>query len=295
MSNLVSIHLMGGLGNQLFQIFAVLSYCLENNYNLIMPYSEKLTTGHIRNTYWETFLKGLKQFTNYENQINIEEIYGYPTLREDKFTFQKFPNMNQIIVNNINIDKMLFVGYFQSYKYFEKNEKEIFELMKLEEQQNIIREKYYDHNTDVISMHFRFGDYKSIQDCHPLMPMEYYINALKVATGEYKIHSKLKILYFCEEEDNNMVNAIIHAISISELGTNLIFEKVPDNICDWEQMLLMSVCNHNIIANSSFSWWGAYFNKNENKKVCYPFKWFGKKMDKDVSDLFPSNWNEITF
>ena len=51
-------------------------------------------------------------------------------------------------------------------------------------------------------------------------------------------------------------------------------------------MLLMSVCENNIIANSSFSWFGAYFNQNENKRVCYPSVWFGPTMKKDLRDLF---------
>ena len=57
MSNYVSVYLMGGLGNQLFQIFASLAFCLENEYELIMPYTDKLKTGHVRNTYWEIFYK----------------------------------------------------------------------------------------------------------------------------------------------------------------------------------------------------------------------------------------------
>jgi hypothetical protein len=290
MSNIVSIHLMGGLGNQLFQIFAVLSYCLEYDYELIMPYSKELTTGHVRNTYWDTFLSGLKKFTNSEGNMQTNELFSYPVLKEKGFMYLQFPPMRIL-----QVEKMLFFGYFQSYKYFEKNQEKIFELMKLDEQKEDIRKKYFHHDLDVVSMHFRFGDYKKIQDCHPLMPIQYYTNALKTAIGDYKEEARVKILYFCEEEDNNTVNIIINTIKKLDIGKNLVFEKVLDNICDWEQMLLMSLCNHNIIANSSFSWWGAYFNTNKHKKVCYPALWFGPKMEKDVSDMFPPSWNKITF
>ena len=65
-------------------------------------------------------------------------------------------------------------------------------------------------------------------------------------------------------------------------------------IQDWEQLLLMSLCNHNIIANSTFSWWGAYFNTNPGKIVCYPSVWFGSKcINNSTRDLFPENWIKI--
>jgi hypothetical protein len=61
-------------------------------------------------------------------------------------------------------------------------------------------------------------------------------------------------------------------------------------------MVLMSCCNHNIIANSSFSWWGAYLNSNPHKHICYPNKWFGIKEQQkqnELFDMFPDNWTKI--
>jgi hypothetical protein len=61
-------------------------------------------------------------------------------------------------------------------------------------------------------------------------------------------------------------------------------------------MLLMSACDHNIIANSTFSWWGAYMNTNPNKMVLYPSVWFGPKLsDKIVDDLCPPEWIKINY
>ena len=65
MNNIISVRLMGGLGNQLFQLFTVIAYSIENSYDIVFPYVDKLTLGTIRNTYWETFLVGLRKFTPY--------------------------------------------------------------------------------------------------------------------------------------------------------------------------------------------------------------------------------------
>jgi hypothetical protein len=75
---------------------------------------------------------------------------------------------------------------------------------------------------------------------------------------------------------------------------DLTFYKAEDNMMDWEQLLLMSCSDHNIIANSAFSWWAAYLNTNPNKLVCYPKTWFGGvNYDKQTSDLCPPNWIKI--
>ena len=71
---------------------------------------------------------------------------------------------------------------------------------------------------------------------------------------------------------------------------------MDDFIPDWQQMLLMSICNDNIIANSTFSWWGSYFNENPDKIVCYPGVWFGPKLTQNNTvDLFPEDWKKIEF
>jgi hypothetical protein len=149
---------------------------------------------------------------------------------------------------------------------------------------------------DKLSIHFRLGDYKQHPESHPILPKEYYYNALSVIQKKCQVEN-FKILYFCEAEDNSEVLNTIEYLKCEFV--NAIFIKVDDTIPDWKQLLIMSVCNHNIIANSSFSWWGAYMNLSESKIVCYPEIWFGKNIIQNiphsefVKDLCPTDWINV--
>ena len=275
----VSCYLMGGLGNQLFQIFATFSAAINANLSVIFQYSDVLNVGKPRPTYWHSFLEHLRPFTT--SSINV---YSVPRIHERGFEHQP-------IVLSTSTPSCLF-GYYQSYKYFENHYDRIIELIRLREKQEIVRRKSQALNEEkqTVSMHFRLGDYVLLQDHHPVMSVKYYANALKHVVDKLSTDS-LRIIYFNEKADEATVNISIAVLS--RMFPNIDFVKA-DVDEDWEQMLLMSVCQHNIIANSSFSWWGAYFNNNADKIVCYPEIWFGpKSAHKNLRDLCPSGWHKI--
>ena len=109
------------------------------------------------------------------------------------------------------------------------------------------------------------------------------------ATGAYTF------LVFYESCDKDIISQTVLELKqrCAVLSHDIEFHFVRDTIADWQQMLLMSVCDHNIIANSTFSWWGAYFNANPEKVVCYPSVWFGPGVSHDTRDMFPESWTKV--
>lgn len=287
--NYVSSYLMGGLGNQLFQIFVAISYGMKYKRRIIFAYNETSPGSVLRYTFWDTFLKHLDIFTtrHEKSKLTNQHVLSFKRLNESSHNYQ--------ILHDTSIKSILLFGYFQSYKYFEEYYSTISSLLRLDQQRNEVKEEYINlftkTNNDICSIHFRIGDYKNIQDCHPVLTTEYYKKALKRITSSNIIS---RVLYFYQECDENDVLEHINILQEQDENTNIEFIGINHNIPDWKQMLLMSCCNHNIIANSTFSWWGAYFNNNTSKTITYPDQWFGPKLsEKNIDDLCPNDWNKI--
>lgn len=283
----VTIHLMGGLGNQLFQIFTCISYGIQHGHHIILPYSDVLTTGITRPTYWSTLFKTIKHFSNFNNkEYSIKRLSKFSRYNEPEFKFSAIPLFD--------VSELQLFGYFQSAKYFQEHYTTICDLMNLPNQIVSVKNRfsqYFPEDKRTICMHFRLDDYKTIQDYHPLMPVQYYNSALSHILISRQTGFHHNILYFCQESDNDDVIKMINHIKLGKSDINFI--KVDDTISDWEQLLLMANCDNNIIANSTFSWWGAYLNQNAKKTVCYPKVWFGPKAPNNVSDMFPDEWQKI--
>nr|UZT28970.1 alpha-1,2-fucosyltransferase [Nucleocytoviricota sp.]UZT29318.1 alpha-1,2-fucosyltransferase [Nucleocytoviricota sp.] len=275
MNNNYSIIINGGLGNQLFQIFTLINYCIENSGNYLLPLNlpswEKK-----RYTYWDTFFYELRN-----NIVNNDVINNYDRYIESEFNYNKIP----VFLTNKTLQ-----GYYQSELYFKKNFEHICSILKIREKQNIIK-KYKKKLENTISLHFRMGDYiGGCSDIIPIIPDIYYINSIKFIIKNKNIIN-WNIFYANEKVDENIVLQRIN--NINKHFNNLNFIKISNELTDWEQLIFMSLCENNIIANSTFSWWSAYLNQNKSKVVCYPSLWFGKRKNLNLENLFPTNWNKI--
>jgi hypothetical protein len=257
--------LYGGLGNQLFQIFATIAYALEHNREYWFEYSSSLGK---RPTYWHNLLAELQPHLHRSEDCKSNGISSLMQL-EESHIHESHNDVQCIILN----------GYFQCPAYFDKWYNKIIDICKLH-----IKCQY--NNT--VSMHFRRGDYKAIPECHPIIGTDYYIKALDyVCTLDPSINT---VQYYCEDDDHADIVLVINDLLL--LFPSLVFKRFK-GITDYEEMLAMAGCKHNIIANSSFSWWGAYLNPFSEKIVCYPATWFGPMISKSVDSMFPASWTKI--
>jgi hypothetical protein len=270
---MITCHLMGGLGNQLFQIFASISYAYKSNNTFNFLNVERLGD---RFTFWNTFFSKLKPYL-------IQQLPPLSIVSENGFHYKDIQTSNFVQKN------VILHGYFQSEQYFKEYYPQLYTLIDIDGMKNTLLQKINVDLTNSISMHFRLGDYKYKQDYHPIAPYAYYEKALLHIQELYPM--QFTIIYFCEEEDVDYVVGMID--KLKQPFPQFTFTRGDNQLQDWEQMLFMSLCKHNIIVNSTFSWWGAYFNSNPTKIVCYPSLWFGPQIKHDTKDLCPPEWIKI--
>lgn len=186
-----------------------------------------------------------------------------PIWKEPDFTFTEIPKHTTGVKLH---------GFFQSIKYFEHCQDEVRHWLKLKETP-----------IEFISLHWRRGDYLNYPDRFPTITLEYI---------EFAIFQFLNVGY-----KNFMVfsDDIPHCKSVLPFKFPQVQFTYSEGRNEFEDLSLMASCEHNIIANSSFSWMAAWYNTNKNKIVISPSKetWFGHNNKLDTSDLIPKEWLQI--
>lgn len=287
--------LTGGLGNQLFVIYTCMSKAIYENVEYFFIGEYDKNKGNIslhRKTYWETPI-----FKNISNHVRkFEDLSVYSLIEESKIGYaNELPSLKYC--NNKNI--MLLNGYWQCYLFFDNYKKEINNVLGIEKLCYKLKSKLPNTNKVLCSMHFRIGDYEKIQKRHPIMPLEYYKNALEYIVEHEK--RDIMVLWYCHSPDINRVNDN-YIVQLSSMFNQIEFKQMDKMDNDYEEILCISLCNHNIIANSTFSWWSAYLNNNVNKIVCYPETWYGNNIinneitnEQNKTRMFPKQWTKIDF
>lgn len=287
---MITCFIMGGLGNQMFQIFATISLAIQNGHKFYFSNIEtiKLPNSIERHTYWNTFFSRLRFFIKEESQEKIAE--RSKIIKEKGFHYQP------IVLDGISYeDNIMLFGYFQSYKYFKDTYNTIYKIMWIDNMRNeVLKKSGFDETfcDNTISIHFRFGDYLKLTKVYEILDYKYYKKALKYLNNHIGESKKMRILIFCDDQECENFKELNKKLR-SDFENKYSFSIAASNLDDWEQMLLMSSCKYNIVANSTFSWWGAYLNNNPNKMVCYPSKWFSSEIKHDMNDFFPNEWVKI--
>lgn len=290
---MVIVKLQGGLGNQMFQYAFASILGQINKTNVLL---EGSTFEKVEKTPGYTPRKfELAIFNNHYDWVSESELFSFYHLstinklkkklglnfpkiyNEPSFGFQKVA---------LSVKSPVYAkGYFQSYKYLLGYEDFIrqlfsFPIQALDDINSELLLKIKRSNT--ISIHIRRGDYvndKLIADYHGSCNLAYYLEAIKLLVAG---STDITLVFF--SDDSDWVKK-----QFNDLPYSKIFVDHNRGADSWKDMLLMSCCKHNIIANSSFSWWGAWLNINPEKKVIAPKNWY-KTKDIDTQTLLPIEW-----
>lgn len=292
---MIIVKLVGGLGNQMFQYAAARSISWRHGTSLKLDLSflEGDQTGNTPRKYeldnycitaekasrWETITMSGRGKTGLGTTIaqKYQAVVDYAVFRERSFNFD--PQLFAVP------DNVYLEGYWQSERYFA----DIREIIRNE---FTVKTPLIDGNMELaneikavnaVSIHVRRGDYvldEKTRNFHGICNLEYYLKAEdRVAQTLVNPH------FFVFSDDPKWVKdnlKLRHPVRyVSHKGS-----------IAHEDLRLMSLCSHHVIANSSFSWWGAWLSNNPDKLVVAPERWFNDPSI-NTSDLIPSDWQRL--
>ena len=285
------VNIIGGLGNQMFQYAFYLmlkdkydecikldilefdDYELHNGYELerIFSVNEQYCT---RSEKVETYDDSGHILKKIQRKLFLNKKLGIVERRMDEYSYKPF------LFRDANCS-LYYKGYWQSYKYFNSIENIIREKLvfpKMEGRENLSLISKIKSQTTV-SIHVRRGDYINHPTLGGVCDLTYYENAIKEI--EKKVNRPLYIVF---SNDISWCKSHLHLSNAEYVDWNN-----GDN--SFRDLQLMSLCEHNIIANSSFSWWGAWLNTNSNKTSICPDRWI---VNKNTDDLIPDSWFRLS-
>lgn len=283
---------MGGLGNQMFQYAAGRAIAHRRHVLLALDTSE-FRNGNSRDFRLDVLnikgsiissqeLDSFKKSATSRSALLLNKLrpyYRQPLIKEPGFSFD---------ANILRAPRSVYLnGYWQSEKYFKDVEEQL-------QREFSVREKPQGLNASMaerirqipnaVSVHVRRGDYASnpvTNRVHGTCPPEYYRDAVaKLVSLGVEPH------FFVFSDDIPWAEANLR------FSYPMTFVTHNGASADHEDLRLMSMCRHHIIANSSFSWWGAWLSPRARKLVVAPRRWFNEAAY-DTKDLIPSGWITI--
>lgn len=281
----IIVQLCGRLANQMFQYAFSKSLERHTGIKVVLDDSEETVRLNcfkcfdeiklIKKTPYKRFLRKIIFIRNLRNKLTKEKI----TLKPIK---EKFFNKFEPEFFEMNESAYIYDSFFQTEKYFSSLRDELLKDFELKIPLNNENKMMLNEiqNSNSVSMHIRRGDYVKHKDKFGVLPLKYY------EAGLQKIAEKIQNLkIFVFSDDIKWVSKQI------KFDFETVFVDINNAKKGYFDLELMKNCKHNIIANSSFSWWAAWLNQNPDKIVIAPSPWF--LFSENDYDIMPSGWKKI--
>lgn len=286
---MIIVKIIGGLGNQMFQ-YAYAKSLQERGNNVKIDLSAFETYILHGGYQLDKYNIDLECTINEENNIYYQNSLLNKVLKKLKFYKDKTIQEQSLLYDKslLNVkDDNYINGYFQSEKYFKNIRDSLIEQFTIKQgvsdYTNKIKAAILDSKNSC-SIHIRRGDFiNSINlNVHGACDLKYYIKAVNIVESKFK-----SIKYFIFSDDITWCKENLKL-------DNVVYVDSEEKRLPHEDIYLMSLCNHNIIANSSFSWWGAWLNKCKEKIVIAPDKWFeDEELLSQSYDIVPNSWIKL--
>lgn len=281
------IAITGGLGNQMFQ-YALGLMLKHNGYSIKLDVS-KYKYYQIHNNYELESVFGIN-----EKHASVFDRMRLGYIRDNRLTrwmlSTAFAKKSIICESDkgfeagiLTLDNRYYKGYWQNESYFLEVGKEVRDAYRFKDfdRPELVELADEISSCESVSMHIRRGDYLTTPLYMGICDIDYYIRALEVIKD--KVKKDISIYAF--SNDAEWVRSNFDGFNVTVVDINHGEQSYRD-------MQLMSLCKHNIIANSSFSWWGAWLNNHEDKIVIAPKKWVNS--DKEVfNGIVPERWIKV--
>lgn len=290
---MIIVRLKGGLGNQMFQYAAAKSLAVFLETELIVdlvflkyyPKSKSYTKRNFQLCEFDI----TASLINHENSFlsvfpNVIAYKLFTLFFEKKNKVKKISNLKNIrAIIDSKTNNYLLEGDFQLYQSFLPFKKLILNEFTPKIALSLQAEKYHKiiSETNSVAIHIRRSDYllSNNMSIYKQCTVEYYQKAVR-----YIADSVENPTFFVFGDDMEWAKININ------IDGNLFYYVSEKSISATEDMRLMSLCKHNITANSTFSWWSAWLNQNDTKIVITPHVWFNSGDETVYEDLIPKEW-----
>ena len=281
------VRIRGGLGNQMFEYALVealrdrgrVVHCntgYYRKYTSVMPLRihhvfPNVDLSEINDTVFNEIDERWKAIKS-----NPEKLKRFKSRPEERFFFVE--EVDSLFDNDVFKTKnCTFVGHWQTEKYFSNIREKILTAYKFDIREERLYQVGEELKKGYVSVHIRRGDYVGKILFSNICTLEYYCAAIRYIQN---CIPDARFVFFSDDIEWVKQN---FKIENSSLYVNDFFEDYQD----WYDMYLMSCCSHNIIANSTFGWWGAWLNRNRKKIVIAPKRWL---YDRETPDIWCDDW-----